>query len=87
MTAVIDVDITSRTGKAERYYYEFYENGFGKRRINVNSSVEAQEYRAYCFNSFWPIAEAWKNGQLSNEQLAEKIDSEIEKEETNAETV
>lgn len=77
MTAVIDVEMSSRTGKPERYYYEFYENGLGKRRVNVNSSAEAGEYMAWRFNSFWPIAESWKNNQISTERLKEIIDNGV----------
>lgn len=85
MTAVIDVEMSSRTGKPERYYYEFYENGHGKRRINVNGSVEAGEYRAWLYNSFWAYAEDWKNHELSTEQLRDIIDAGVK--ENHASTV
>lgn len=77
MTAVIDVECSSQTGKPERYYYEFYENGHGKRRINVNGSAEAAEYKAWLFNSFWAYAEDWKNHEISTEDLREIIDNGV----------
>lgn len=77
MTAVIDVEISSQTGKAERYYYEFYQNGFGKRRVNVNSSLEAGEYMAWMFNSFWPVAESWRREEITTERLKEIIDEGV----------
>lgn len=87
MTAVIDVEISSQTGKPERFYYEFYENGFGKRRLNVNASTEAYEYQAWLFNSFWLVTQEWKSGRISTERLKDIIDNGVREQSNVNETI
>ena len=70
MTAVVDV-------KGERLYYEFYENELGKRKINVNASVQAKSKVCETNNNFWPITQEWKNSMIETEQLKTIIDKKI----------
>jgi len=78
MSAVIDVEMSSMTGKAERFYFHFLENGFGKRRIHAIGSVEAGQYMAWKFNQVWrDIAEPWKAGLMTTEEAKKAIDTGV----------
>lgn len=75
LTAVVDVEMSSRTGKFERFFFHFFENGYGKRRIHAAGSREATEYRAWEFNQVWrDIAEPWKAGLITTEEAKTAID-------------
>jgi hypothetical protein len=77
LTAVIDVENSSKTGKAERFYYEFYTNDMDERRINVNGSEAAYAHEAWKYNSFWQLACAWKKKSVSLDVVQEYIDGNV----------
>lgn len=76
-TIVVDCSLSTQTGKAERYFFELYENGLGARRVNVNGSLEAYEYQSWQSTWFFDIARRWEMKQMSYEELIEMTDKEL----------
>lgn len=78
LSAVVDVEMSSYTGKAERFYFHFFENGHGKRRIHAVGSTEAAEYQAWRFNQVWrDIAMPWKSGLITTAEAKIMIDKGV----------